>query len=167
MYRIIGADGREYGPISADQVRQWIAQNRANASTPALAEGVTEWKPLSAYPEFFTAFTPAAAPAPFPTATYSSQSTHPFATTGLILGAISISFGLCCCYGLPFSATGLVFSIIALAQIRSHPERYTGSAMAIVGIVLCCISLMLMFLLMLLGLAGSLFDHPMHHGYRL
>ena len=53
MYRIIGADGREYGPITADQLRQWIAEGRANAQTKILAEGTTEWKALGEFPEFF------------------------------------------------------------------------------------------------------------------
>jgi hypothetical protein len=53
MYRIIGADGNQYGPISAEQLRQWIAEGRANAQTKVLAEGTMEWKPLSEFPEFF------------------------------------------------------------------------------------------------------------------
>jgi|SRR5215831_14264382 len=61
MYRIIGADGNQYGPISAEQLRQWIAEGRANSQTRVLAEGTTEWKPLSEFPEFFgTAPTPGA-----------------------------------------------------------------------------------------------------------
>src|ERR1044072_3692783 len=51
MYRIIGADGNQYGPISADQLRQWIAEGRANAQTKVLAEGTTEWKTLSEFPQ--------------------------------------------------------------------------------------------------------------------
>jgi len=37
MYKIIGADGREYGPITADQLRQWIregAPTRRPTSSP-------------------------------------------------------------------------------------------------------------------------------------
>ena len=52
MYRIIGADGRPYGPVSADQVRQWIRERRANAQTLAKAEDATEWRPLIAFAEF-------------------------------------------------------------------------------------------------------------------
>jgi hypothetical protein len=52
MYKIIGADGKEYGPIGADQMRQWIREGRANAQTKVLAEGATEWKPLAEFPEF-------------------------------------------------------------------------------------------------------------------
>jgi len=60
MYKIIGADQKQYGPISADQIRQWISEGRVNGQTVACAEGSEDWKPLAQFPEFgFTA-----APAP-------------------------------------------------------------------------------------------------------
>src|SRR5882672_5316198 len=55
MYTIIGVDQKEYGPIPADLVLQWIAQGRANAQTMARAEGATDWKPLAQFPEFAAA----------------------------------------------------------------------------------------------------------------
>ena len=61
MYKIIGADGKEYGPITADQLRQWVAEGRVNTQTKILPEGTTEWRPLSAFPEFVTAI-PSAPP---------------------------------------------------------------------------------------------------------
>ncbi len=62
MYKIIGADQKQYGPISADQIRQWISEGRVNGQTLACAEGSDNWKPLAQFPEFgFTA-------APTPTA---------------------------------------------------------------------------------------------------
>src|SRR5437867_12597831 len=71
MYRIIGADGKEYGPISADVLRQWIAQGRANAQTRARLEGTTDWKLLTEFPEFvadLAAKSPATPAAPSPLA---------------------------------------------------------------------------------------------------
>lgn len=62
MYRIIGADGRQYGPASVEQLREWIAQGRANALTVACAEGSLDWKPLGQLPEFAGRF--AAPPVP-------------------------------------------------------------------------------------------------------
>lgn len=59
MFTIIGADHKEYGPVSAEDVAQWIAEGRADGQTYAKAEG-GEWKPLSAFPEF----APALASAP-------------------------------------------------------------------------------------------------------
>ena len=52
MYKILGGDGKEYGPISADTLRQWVNEGRANAQTQVQPEGSTSWQPLSAIPEF-------------------------------------------------------------------------------------------------------------------
>lgn len=66
MYKIIGADGRQYGPVSADQLRFWIAANRANGQTMAQAEGGTEWRPLSQFAEFSSVLTQSVLPPPIP-----------------------------------------------------------------------------------------------------
>src|SRR6478672_6923745 len=52
MYKIIGVDQKEYGPITAEQIRQWISEGRVNAQTQARLEGTQEWKPLGMFPEF-------------------------------------------------------------------------------------------------------------------
>jgi hypothetical protein len=52
MYKVIGADQKEYGPVSVDQIRTWIAEGRVNAQTRVRAEGAQEWMPLSGFPEF-------------------------------------------------------------------------------------------------------------------
>ncbi len=52
MYKIIGADHKEYGPSTAEEIRQWVVEGRANGQTMVQAEGSDEWKPLSSYPEF-------------------------------------------------------------------------------------------------------------------
>lgn len=72
MYKIIGDDGRPYGPVTAEQLREYIAQGRANAQTMTQLEGATEWKPLAAFPEFADALAakaPPASPGPPPMAT--------------------------------------------------------------------------------------------------
>jgi hypothetical protein len=61
MYKIIGANQVEYGPITTEQLRQWIAEGRVNAQTLAQAAGETGWKPISSFPEFAASF-PAGAP---------------------------------------------------------------------------------------------------------
>ncbi len=68
MYKIIGADRKEYGPISVDQLKYWITEGRVNHETLARPEGGTEWQPLATYPDFADVFgqpefaQPAAAP---------------------------------------------------------------------------------------------------------
>jgi hypothetical protein len=66
MYKIIGADGKEYGPVSAEQLKQWLAENRVNAQTKILPDGATEWKPLGEIPELAVALPLAASPTPAP-----------------------------------------------------------------------------------------------------
>ncbi|HZV34884.1 MAG TPA: DUF4339 domain-containing protein [Verrucomicrobiae bacterium] len=64
MYKIIGANQVEYGPISAEQLRQWITEGRVNAQTLAQAEGETGWRAISTFPEFASSFPAAAATPP-------------------------------------------------------------------------------------------------------
>ena len=52
MFIIIGGDGKEYGPVSAEQVRTWLANGRANLSTKAKYAGTEEWHTLGEYTEF-------------------------------------------------------------------------------------------------------------------
>jgi hypothetical protein len=55
MYKIIGGDRREYGPATAEELRQWIAEGRLSGQSLIQLEGTGEWKPLSAFPEFAAA----------------------------------------------------------------------------------------------------------------
>ena len=60
MYRIRGADQKEYGPVSEEVIRRWIGERRANAQSVIRAEGAAEWKPLREFPEFRDALAGAA-----------------------------------------------------------------------------------------------------------
>src|SRR6266850_1309191 len=62
MYKIIGGDQKQYGPVSTDEVRAWIAEGRLSAQSLAWAEGDADWKPLGAFPEFADALRAKAAP---------------------------------------------------------------------------------------------------------
>jgi competence protein ComGC len=66
MYKILGSDGREYGPVSAEQIRQWIAARRCTSLTLAKPEGSNDWKQLAQLPEFAQTLTqyPSSAGAP-------------------------------------------------------------------------------------------------------
>ena len=63
MYYIQGADQKEYGHVSADQLRQWISENRLNRFSPARADGESLWKTLGDFPEFAEVLVGAAPPA--------------------------------------------------------------------------------------------------------
>ena len=61
-YTIIGGDGKEYGPITADDVRQWIAEGRLGEQSLMKAEGDAEFRTLEKFPEFIAAFTSKTSP---------------------------------------------------------------------------------------------------------
>ncbi len=63
VYKIIGGDQKEYGLISAADMRKWIAEGRLNTQTLAKAEGDEEFRPLGGFPEFVDALAAAAAAA--------------------------------------------------------------------------------------------------------
>ena len=50
-YTIIGGDQKEYGSVTTDDLRRWIADGRLNAQSLAKEEHDTEWRPLSAFPD--------------------------------------------------------------------------------------------------------------------
>jgi|CZKI01.1.fsa_nt_gi hypothetical protein len=62
MYTIIGGDGKEYGPVTADQIRAWIAGGRANLDTKVKALGTDEWKRIADFPELAGSGAAGAAP---------------------------------------------------------------------------------------------------------
>ena len=62
MFTIIGGDGKEYGPATAEQLRSWINAGRANLETKAKLAGETEFRRLGDFPEFGGPATPAEPP---------------------------------------------------------------------------------------------------------
>jgi hypothetical protein len=113
MYKIIGADGKEYGPVATEQLRQWIADRRANAQTMVQAEGTQGWQPLSSIVEFADALSKVSSPA------LASSSNPPGLPPGTATPEIptylwqSIVVTICCCP--PFGIPAIVYS----AQVSS------------------------------------------------
>lgn len=68
MYKIIGGDQKEYGGLSAEDMRKWIAEGRLNAQSLTKAEGDEDFRPLGGFPEFVDALAAAAAEPPPPPA---------------------------------------------------------------------------------------------------
>ena len=152
-YKMIGADGRPYGPASAEQLRQWIAEGRANAQTQTLAEGAAEWKPLGALPEFGGHFAPRVPPTI--AAHGRVRHTSGFATMGMIFGVVSLFF--CCCYGFPLNILGIIFSCVGLGQINRYPETYEGHGLAIAGLAMSIASILIYAGLLIIAIATGHF----------
>jgi hypothetical protein len=163
IYKIIGEDGREYGPATGEQIRQWIAEGRVERRTPVFVDGAKEWNFAGLLPEFAGCFAASAAPPPIappqPGTSAAGQipKTNSFATAGLVFGILSVTF-VCCCGGFPFNVLGLIFSIIALAQTSERPERREGRGVAIGGLVLSIASFLIFLILLTSGHAHASFN---------
>ena len=140
-YKVIGTDGKTYGPAGAEQVHQWIVQGRLESRTPVFVAGATEWTFLGLLPEFAQQIPgniPPVITPPKP-GVVQAPKTNGFATAGFVCGVLS---WVCCC-GCPFNILGLIFSIVALLQISSAVEKQEGQGLAIAGLVCSAMSLLL------------------------
>jgi hypothetical protein len=138
-YKVIGTDQKEYGPIGADLVRQWVVERRLNAMSLAQLEGTNEWKPLTTFAEFQGALmsvAPPVTPVSWPGAPSGYPRTNSMAVWGLLMGILTITVGWCCCYGFPFNILGVVLSALALSQINANPSLERGKGMAYAGLLL-------------------------------
>jgi hypothetical protein len=138
MYKILGADQKEYGPVSAEVVRQWIAERRASAQTRVRAEGTTEWKPLSEVQEFRDALaTPPSLPSVQAASTPLEAGPAPQPVrTGLAVGSLILGILSMVCFGLLTGIPAIVLGHVAYNRARKSPRLYGGSGLAIAGFVM-------------------------------
>jgi hypothetical protein len=144
MYKIIGADLKEYGPVSAEQLRQWIAEGRVNAQTKVQAADATEWKAMADCPEFADVLPKAPPPPPTPAVPIAPLPAHPrtspMAVWAMVMGIASLT--LCCCVWFLAAPVAIVLGAVGLSQFKSHPEL-TGRGFAITGIVLGIVTIVI------------------------
>src|SRR4051812_49746302 len=58
QYFLIGTDGRQYGPLSQDDVVTWLADGRASRYSRARRDTEAQWAALRDMPEFEAATRP-------------------------------------------------------------------------------------------------------------
>ena len=109
MYKIIGTDGRPYGPVNAEQIQRWMAENRVNAQTLVQFEGATEWKPLASIPELASGLK--LAPPMVPPSIYAARASSkiPAGICGILLGAFGVHKFI-----LGYTGAGLVMLLVTL-----------------------------------------------------
>jgi len=157
MYRIIGADQKEYGPVGLDELRRWMAEGRLHANSPVQFEGATEWKPLASFPELM-GLLPANRPVPLtPQSTLPVQQSNSMAVAGLVLSCVAM---LCCSCG-PLGVLGIVFSAIGVAQANRDPAQ-SGKGIAIAGIVIGSLTVLGSIVTVLMGWFGAIIDQIMN-----
>ncbi len=111
MYKIIGSDGQQYGPVSAEQLRSWLGQNRVNAQTLIQPEGVTEWKAVGTFPEFagdLRTAPPLTAPPPVNLPARASNKIAA-GVCGILLGSLGVHKFI-----LGYTGTGIIMLLVTL-----------------------------------------------------
>jgi TM2 domain-containing membrane protein YozV len=113
MYRIIGKDGQQYGPVTAEQLRGWIAENRANAQTLVQTDGSQEWKPLGSpadlKPPLMSAMLPPTITPPPSTFNPRASNKLPAGLCGILLGSLGIHKFI-----LGYTGAGLIMLLVTL-----------------------------------------------------
>jgi hypothetical protein len=61
-YKVMGEDGQEYGPVAAEQIHKWIAEERLERKSPVKPADLRDWVFLESLPEFAGAFQPPTPP---------------------------------------------------------------------------------------------------------
>jgi type II secretory pathway pseudopilin PulG len=136
-YIIIGGDQKEYGPISTDDVREWIAQGRAAAQTKAKVAGATEWKTLADFPEFHDVLKNRVPPPLAASESAGTPKLSGMAVTSLVLGILGMfSCGLTALFG-------LILGIIAVTKVKNSRGTLTGFGIALAGLVVSAVALMM------------------------
>ena len=148
-YTIVGNDGKQYGPIRAEEIRTWRQQSRVDSRTPIFVAGSADWTFLGLLPEFAAEFSspPPVIAAPKPSTAQPSR-TNNMALWGFICSLLA--WCICCCF--PLGLLGLVFSLIGLMQVNASHGTQDGRGLAIAGICLSAANLLWSFGFALLGL---------------
>jgi len=137
-YFVIGGDQKEYGPVSADDLRKWIAENRAGAESKVRLEGTTEWVQLPAVPEL-AGLLKKTGPPPFPIGALSpTAKTSALAVTSLVLGIL----GVLTCGAT--SLFGLIVGIIAMVKVANSGGALRGKGLALAGVIVSGILLLML-----------------------
>ena len=146
-YKILGADGKEYGPVDAETIRQWIAQRRLLATSSVKAETDLDWRPVTAFPEFQEALALDWAPAPL-AGTPPLRDSAPPAPTTSGLAIASLVLGLLFCLGPLTGIPAVICGHLARSRIRSAAGQIGGAGMALAGLILGYVGIALWLLLL-------------------
>ena len=142
-YTLIGGDQKQYGPVTEEQLRQWILDGRVNAQSRVKAESDAEWRPLSVFPEFAAALAAKSAAAGTPPPLPSAAPPMPAKTSGLAVTSLVLGIlGMFTC-GIT-ALFGLILGVMAMVKAK-QPGRGAsgGSGLALAGVIVSAIFLLM------------------------
>ena len=147
MYKIVGADGKEYGPVSIERMRQWRAEGRINAQTRVQEAGATGWKTAADFPELGCAPTagvpgPGSSPPPLPTGQAAGQQ-NGLAITSFVLGLLSLV-----CLPVLAGIPAIICGHLARGRARRLPGLYGGAGFALAGLIMGYVSFVVVLVIL-------------------
>ncbi len=120
-YTIIGGDQKEYSLVTADDLRKWITDGRLNAQSLAKEESDTEFRPLSAFPEFADVLAAGSAPPPL-TAPVAGAGVGRDTALQMVKGP-AIGLKVTAILGLVMVVLGLVINVMTLNGFHIGPQQ--------------------------------------------
>ncbi|MFB3892359.1 MAG: GYF domain-containing protein [Phycisphaerae bacterium] len=156
-------DGKPYGPAAQADVVAALRAGRLGPATLVWRQGMAQWVAVGAVAEFaahLPAIAPGALPPPLPRTPpvespagrkaaawifgFHDDSTKAY-HQGRLIGSIdSLIFGflsLIPVFGVVFAIMSIPVATKAIRRARTEPGRYSGTGMAVAGLVLSCVSL--------------------------
>ena len=137
QYKIKGTGGAEYGPVSTEELQQWVAQNRCTRESLVEVDGSGEWVPLATLPEFQDTFV--APPAPAPASGEGEgegeggvSTVIPYKNVPALIAYYVGVFCIICPPLLCFPA--IILGVIGLRRVKENPE-VKGTAHAWIGVL--------------------------------
>ena len=148
-YEIIGGDNRAHGPVTGEEIYDWIRQGRADGYSMARVIGSDSGQPLGSFPEFVGPLHGL----PWVRTTQPQPKAHSLAIASLVLGIVSIVFYP---LGLFLGIPAVYCGHRARHAIAEQPGEVGGHGLAVGGLVtgyigaaLGAISLVLLVMLIL------------------
>jgi len=143
MYKVIGADGKQYGPVTLEQLRNWVAESRLGPQSRVLDPESGEWKNASEIPEISALLVEVLGAAAVPSATPGQPPGFPaprfqgMAITSFVLGILSVL-----CLGLLTGLPAIITGHIAHNRAKRNPAVFGGAGFAIAGFVMGYVSVL-------------------------
>jgi hypothetical protein len=145
----VAHDGKQFGPLSVEEVKARLLSGEFKPTDLAWSEGNVDWQPLSSFPGIMGPASQAVAPplpanppqlptAPPPLA----PETSGLAIASVICGVLSITILPC------FSAIpAVICGHLARSKIDARPDLFRGQGMALAGLIMGYIGLALIFII--------------------
>jgi hypothetical protein len=142
-------NGTKYGPVSAQDLRDWLADGRLKPTDQVWTEGMPDWVAFNTVEELNTGLAPQV-----PGNTYTQptqQQGNGLAVAGMVLGIISLPLICLWPISIPCAIVGLCLSVVGKNNAQ---KTNSGEGMALAGLVLSCITLALLAALLISFLMG-------------